>query len=155
MKDKGVAKNFFAVGGELIDERADRIHRDSLGQSVRRLFAAEAFEVGHLVGHFLAGSVGCGTNTLNAKAEFVRVGGAEQCFLKRDELLGVQIEDGLIESLHAVLRSAGRDGVVDEARFVGVDDAIANVGGGDHDFASGDAAFVVGAAYEALRDDGF
>jgi len=58
-------------------------------------------------------AVGRGANTLNAKAEFVRVRGAEQGFFKRDELLGVQIEDGLIESLHAVLRGAGRDGVVE------------------------------------------
>jgi len=44
---------------------------------------------------------------------------------------------------------------VDEAGLVGIDDAIADVAGADHDFAGGDAAFVVGAAHEALRDDGF
>jgi len=61
----------------------------------------------------------------------------------------------LIESLHAVLRSAGRDGVVNEARLIGVDDAIANVGSGDHDFRKRGRGFVVGAAPEALGDDGF
>ena len=79
----------------------------------------------------------------------------EQGFFEGDELLGVEIEERLIESLHAVLAGAGGDGVVDQARLVGVDDAIADVGGGDHDFDGGDAAFVVGAADEALGDDGF
>ena len=37
----------------------------------------------------------------------------------------------------------------------GIDDAIADVGGGDHDFDGGNAALVVGAAHQALADDGF
>jgi hypothetical protein len=61
----------------------------------------------------------------------------------------------VIESLHAVLAGAGGDGVVDQTRFVRVDDAIADVSGGDHDFDGGDTAFVIGAANEALRNDGF
>ena len=119
------------------------------------LLAGEALEVGHLALHFLAGGVGGGADTLDAQLEFVRVGGAEQRFFEGDELLGVEIEERLVESLHAVLAGAGGDGVVDEARFVGVDDAIANVGGGDHHFDGGHAAFIVGAAHEALGDDGF
>ncbi len=42
---------------------------------------------------------------------------------------------------------------MNQARLVRVDDAIADVAGGDHDFASGDAAFVIGPANKALGDD--
>jgi len=108
-----------------------------------------------LRGHFFAGGVGGGTNALNAELEFVGVGSARESFVQGDELTGVQIEERLIEGLHAVLAGAGGDGVVNESGFVGVDDAIANVGGGDHDFDGGDTALVVGAAHEALGDDGF
>jgi len=118
------------------------------------LFAGKAFEVGHLALHFLASGVGCGADALYAEAEFVGVGGAAESFFEGDELLGVEVEERLIEGLHAVLASAGGDGVVDQAGFVGVDDAIADVARGDHDFDGGNAAMVVGAAHEALRDDG-
>src|SRR5207248_4119436 len=80
---------------------------------------------------------------------------ARESFVKGDELLGVKVEERLIEGLHAVLAGAGGDGVVNQARLIRVDDAIANVAGGDHDFASGHAAFVVGAANEALGNDSF
>src|SRR5712692_3514162 len=120
-----------------------------------KLLAGEALEVGHLALHFLAGSVGSGANALDAQLEFVGVGGARQSFVKGDELLGVEIEERLVDSLHAVLAGASGDGVVNEARLVRVDDAIANVRGGDHDFDGGDAAFVIGAAHQALRNDGF
>ena len=43
---------------------------------------------------------------------------------------------------------------MDQARLVRVDDAIADVGRGDHDFDGGHAALVVGAAHEALADHG-
>src|SRR5579862_2011468 len=119
------------------------------------LLASEALEVGHLAFHFFAGGVGRGADTLDAQLEFVGVGGADQGFIEGDELLAVKVEERLIESLHAVLGAAGGDGVVNEASLVGVDDAIADVGRGDHDFNGGDAALVVGAANEALRNDGF
>src|SRR5207245_4052928 len=93
------------------------------------LFTGEALEVGHLALHFLAGGVGGGTNTLDAQLEFVGVGGARESFIESDELLGVEIEKRLIERLHAVLAGAGGDGVVNQARLVRVDDAIANVAG--------------------------
>src|SRR5207245_7242191 len=102
-----------------------------------------------------AGGVGGGANTLNAQLEFVGVGGASKSFVERDELLGVEIEERLIERLHAVLAGTGGDGVVNQARFIRVDDAIADVAGGDHDFDGGNAALVVGAANETLGDDGF
>src|SRR5712692_3922349 len=117
------------------------------------LFAGEAFEVGHLRGHFLAGGVAGGANTLNAQLEFVGVRGARQGFVERDELLRVEIEERLIESLHAVLAGARADSVMNQARFVRVDDAVADVPGGDHDFAGGNAAIVIRAAHQALRDD--
>src|SRR5215469_6624301 len=120
-----------------------------------RLFAGEALEVGHLALHFLAGGVGSGTNALDAQLEFVGVRGACQSFIKGDELLGVKLEERLIKGLHAVLAGACGDGVMNQARLVGIDDAIADIRGGDHHFDSRDAALVVGAAHQALRNDGF
>src|SRR6267142_4984708 len=55
-----------------------------------RLFSGEALEVGHLRGHFLAGGVGGGANTLDAQLKFVGVGGARESFVEGDELLGVE-----------------------------------------------------------------
>src|SRR5216684_5132055 len=101
------------------------------------LLAGEALEIGHLRGHLFAGGVRSGANTLNAQLEFVGVGGARQGFVERDELLGVEVEERLIKGLHTVLAGAGGDGVMNQARFVRVDDAVADVTGGDHDFASG------------------
>src|SRR5216683_689340 len=117
------------------------------------LFAGEAFEVGHLRGHFLAGGVAGGADALDAQLEFVGVRGARQSFVERDELLRVEVEERLIEGLHAVLAGAGGDGVMDQARFVRVDDAVSDVAGGDHDFACGYAALVIRAAHQPLRDD--
>src|SRR6267142_2769962 len=119
-----------------------------------KLFAGEALEVGHLRGHFFAGGVGGGANALDAQLEFVGVRCTRQSFVERDELLGVEIEERLIERLHAVLAGAGGDGVVNQARFVRVDDAIADVARGDHDFDGRNAALVIRAAHQALRDDG-
>src|SRR3984893_5109876 len=118
------------------------------------LFAGEALEVGHLAFHLFAGGVGGGADALGAELEFVWVRRARQSFVERDELLAVEIEKRLVEGLHAVLTRAGGDGVVNEAGLVRIDDAVTNVPGADHDFASGDAAFVVGAAHEALGYDG-
>src|SRR5216684_1367200 len=72
-----------------------------------------------------------GANPLNAQLEFVGVGGAREGFVEGDELLGVEVKERLIEGLHSVLAGAGGDGVVDQARFVRVDNAIADVTGGD------------------------
>src|SRR6266704_3265278 len=119
-----------------------------------KLFSGEALEVGHLALHFLAGGVGRGADALDAQLEFVGVGGAREGFIESDELLRVQVEERLIERLHAVLAGAGGDGVVNQARLVRVDDAVADVAGGDHDFAGRHAAFVIRAAHQALRDDG-
>src|SRR5437868_873683 len=117
------------------------------------LLAGEALEVGHLAFHLLAGGVGSGADALDAQLEFVGVRGAGQSFVDGDELLGVEIEERLVEGLHAVLAGAGGDGVMNQARFVRVDDAVSDVPGSDHDFAGGDAAFVIRAAHQPLRDD--
>jgi hypothetical protein len=45
-----------------------------------QLLAGEALEVGHLALHFLAGGVGGGADALDAKTEFVWVGGAAESF---------------------------------------------------------------------------
>src|SRR5258708_20965848 len=92
--------------------------------------------------------------TLNAQLEFIGVGSGGESLMESDELLRVEIEERLIERLHAVLAGAGGDGVVNQARFIRVDDAIADVARGDHDFDGGNAALVVGAANETLGDHG-
>src|SRR6202521_2179939 len=114
------------------------------------LFAGEAIEGGHLALHLLAGGVGRGANALDAQLEFIGVGGARQSFVERDELFGVEIEERLIKGLHAVLAGTGGDGVMNQTRLVRIDDAVADVRGGDHNFTSGHAALVIGAAHEAL-----
>src|SRR6266568_2943658 len=151
------------AGADYWNEQADDTAERVIGQecclarqSPRRdgLFAGEALEVGHLALHFLAGGVGGGADALDAQLEFVGVGGAREGFIEGDELLRVEVEERLIEGLHAVLAGARGDGVVDQTCFVGVDDAVANVTGSDHDFDGGHAAFIVGAAHQALRYDG-
>src|SRR6266566_3915573 len=66
------------------------------------LFAGEALEISHLGLHFLAGGAGGGADALDAQLEFVGVGSARQSLVDGDQLLGVQIEERLVEGLHAV-----------------------------------------------------
>src|SRR5260370_31993253 len=99
----------------------------SFSRGKQWLLAGEALEVGHLALHFLAGGVGGGADALNAQLEFVGIGGAREGFIQGDELLRVEIEQRLIERLHAVLAGAGGDGVVNQAHLVPVNDAIGQV----------------------------
>src|SRR5262245_8207490 len=80
----------------------------------------------HGLRHFLGGHVGGGLDALDLELELVRVAGASQRLLVRDQLLLVEVEDGLVEGLHAVLRHAGGDRLVDQAGLVLVDDAVAD-----------------------------
>src|SRR5713101_7417664 len=121
---------------------------------ISKLSLAEALELGHGAFHFLASSIGGGPDALDAQAEVVRVGCTHESFFEGDEIARVEIEDGLIECLHAVLAGTGGDGIANHARLVGVDDAIANVAGGDHHFHGGPAALAVALAHKALADDG-
>src|SRR3984885_11129334 len=111
-------------------------------------------EFGHGAFHIFAGGIGAGADALDAQTEGVRIGGAQNHFFECDQVARVEIEERLIESLHAVLADAGGDGVADHARLIWVDDAIANVSGGDHDFDGRDAAAAVGFAHQSLADDG-
>src|SRR6267142_2615897 len=153
----GVAEGCSVV---VIPSWAKSVSRDSCSKGGiklphSKLLAGEALEVGHLRGHFLAGGVGGGANALDAQLEFVGVGGARESFVERNELFRVEIEERLVERLHAVLAGAGGDGVMNQARLVRVDNAIANVSGGDHHFDGRHAALVIGAAHQALRYDRF
>src|ERR1700685_1133164 len=114
------------------------------------LSVAEAVEFRHGAFHFFASGVGRGADTLNAEAEVVRVGSAHESFFKSDEIARIEIEERLVESLHAVLAGAGGDGVANHARFVRIDDAIADVAGADHYFNGWDAAAAVGFTHESL-----
>ena len=153
LREKREAEEFPPIGENPSDLLLRERHGGASRGDLEDLLAGEALEVGHLAFHLFASGVGGRTNALDAELEFVGVGRAHESFFEGDELLTVEIEEGLIEGLHAVLAAARGDSVVNEAGFVGVDDAIANVGSGDHDFASGDAALVVSAANEALGDD--
>src|SRR3984957_15586211 len=117
--------------------------------------AAGAVEFGHGAFHVLARGIGGGADTLDAETEIVRIRSAQNRFFEGDEVEEIQIEERLIESLHAVLAGAGRDGVANHAGLIRVDDAIANVAGGDHDFDRGNAAAAIGFAHQALADHGF
>src|SRR6202167_825360 len=117
--------------------------------------AVGAVEFGHGAFHIFAGGVGAGADALDAQPEIVRIARAQNGFFEGDQVARVEIEERLIERLHAVLADAGGDGVADHARLVGIDDAIANVSGRDHDFDGRDAAGAVGFAHQALADDGF
>src|SRR6185437_3798984 len=119
----------------------------------RPLALAEAVKFGHRAFHFLAGGIGGGADALDAKVEVVRIRGAHEGFLKSDEVAGIEIEERLIECLHAILAGAGGDGIANHARFVRVDDAIADVTSGNHYFDGGDAALTITLANEALADD--
>src|SRR5580704_8146047 len=114
-----------------------------------------AVEFGHGAFHIFAGGIGAGADALDAQPEIVRIACAKNGFLERDQVARVEIEERLIESLHAVLADAGGDGVADHARLVRIDDAIANVSGGDHYFDGGHAAAAIGFAHQALADYGF
>src|SRR5216683_3994472 len=114
----------------------------------------EALELVHAAFHVLAGRVGCGADTLDAQLEVVGVGRAQERFLVGDEVARVEIEERLIERLHAVLTGASGDGVADKARLVRIDDAITDIRGRDHYFDGGDASILSGAVHEALADDG-
>ncbi len=91
---------------------------------------------------------------MQAQLELVWVGCAQHGFFVSDELLGVEIVDGLIESLHAVLADAGGNRVANQARLIRVHDAIAHVCGGDHHFHGRHAALPIGARHQSLADDG-
>src|SRR5271156_4502217 len=99
-----------------------------------------AVEFGHGAFHIFAGGIGAGADALDAETEIVRIARAQNGLFEGDQIARVEIEERLIESLHAVLADAGSDGVADHARLVRVDDAIANVAGGDHDFDGWDAS---------------
>ena len=120
---------------------------------VGRLVFAEALEFVHGAFHILAGGIGGGTDTLNAEVEIVRVRGAQQGFFECDEVARIEIEERLIERLHAVLAGSGGDGLADHASLVRIDDAIANVSGRNHDFDRRHASRTVALADQTLADD--
>src|ERR1700674_1777652 len=75
----------------------DRCTKSGIKLPHSKLLAGEALEVGHLRGHFFAGGVGGGANALDAQLEFVGVRCALLGFVESNELLGVEVEERLIE----------------------------------------------------------
>src|SRR5262249_37431848 len=84
--------------------RNDTNHaREPVLKRWRGLFPGETLEVGHLAFHLFASRVGGGADALDAQLEFVGVGRAHERFVDGDELLVIEIEERLVEGLHAVL----------------------------------------------------
>src|SRR5712692_2523644 len=114
----------------------------------------EALELSHRALHLLASGVGGRADALDAELELVGVGSADERLLVGDQLAGEEVAKRLVKGLHAVLAGAGGAGVVDQARLIGIDYAVADIGSSDHYLDGGNAALVVGAAHQALADDG-
>ena len=89
---------------------------------------------------------------LHEELEVVRAAGDLGRVAERDQAFLVQIEERLIEGLHAV-EVAFLDGVADQHGLVGVQDEVADPVRGHHDLDGGHAASAVGAREQALRDD--
>src|SRR6476646_2603832 len=104
------------------------------------------------LGHLVSCELGGGTDSLDLQLELVDIRRPTQGLLERDQALLIQAEDRLLEALHPVLESAGRDRSVDLTGPIFVDDAVANERGGDHDFDGRHASEPVRSGHEALRD---
>src|SRR5579859_703496 len=99
----------------------------------------------HLAGllHLFARRVARGANALDAELELVGVGRTNQSFVQCDQSLSVQIVERLVESLHAVLRDAAGDGVMNHAGLIRIDHAIADEFRGNQNLDGGHAADAV------------
>src|SRR6202158_6258539 len=75
--------------------------------------------------HLLARDVGGELHALDLELELVRIGGALERILERDQAALVQLEERLIEGLHAVLAGAQGDLLADVLRLLFVLDALA------------------------------
>jgi len=108
-------------------------HRDGMEASGSDLLEtndylrAKRSEVGHLALHFLAAEseaercLGCGGG-------FVGIGGRERASSRVMKLLGIEIEQRLVEGLPCRIGWAAAIGVANQAGLVRIDDAISNVG---------------------------
>src|SRR5205085_8436126 len=104
--------------------------------------------------HLFLGDVGGRLNALQLEAELVRVRRAAQRFVERDQSVLIQRIERLIERLHAVLRRALRDRVLDQLRLFFVLNAVSDIGGRDEHLRRRNAAEAVGAGEKAEGDDG-
>src|SRR5579884_3168790 len=93
-------------------------------------------------------------DTLHFELEVVRIAGVLQGGFIADQALRVQIVEGLIERLHTVLRGAGANGLMNQARFLRDHDALADDCSGNQDLSGWNAACSVSALYKSLADDG-
>src|SRR6201996_8239324 len=93
-------------------------------------------------------------DTLHFELEVIWIAGVLQCGLIADQALRVQIVEGLIERLHTVLRGAGANGLMNQARLLRDHDALADKRGGNQDFGGWDAACSVSALNKSLADNG-
>src|ERR1700691_3935725 len=66
-----------------------------------------AVEFGHGAFHIFAGGIGAGADALDAQPEIVRIARAQNGFFESDQDARVEIEERLVERLHAVLAGGG------------------------------------------------
>src|SRR5947209_17060641 len=93
-------------------------------------------------------------NALHFELEVVWIAGVLQCGFIADQALRVQIVEGLVERLHTVLRGAGANGLMQQARLFRGHDALADKRGRDQYLGGWDAACSVSPFYKSLADDG-
>ena len=102
----------------------------------------------------MTGNVGSGGDTLHPQLEIIGVRSALQSRFVVDQAGLEEVPQRLVEGLHAVLGSAGGNGIADGTRLFRHENTFANVGGINHDFHRGYAPFRIGALYQSLADDG-
>src|SRR6266566_9650759 len=110
------------------EKKACLAARPSTTLETWKLTAAEACRL-HRLSRYICGR----RNALHAQLEVVGVRGVLECRFVADQSGLEQIPQRLVERLHAVLRSAGRNRVADGAGLFRHENTFANERGVDHD----------------------
>src|SRR3954469_6033049 len=100
----------------------------------------------------LAGSRAYDALAVEGDAQVVEAGGAQGGALHVDDALLDELDEVLVEGLHAVVLAVGDD-LGDVAAELWLGDALGDATVGDHDLEGGDPTFLVGAGYQPLADD--
>ena len=76
--------------------------------------------------HLLSRHRSCIRDTREPQTKFVGIGRAAKSFIEGDKARLVEVKERLVEGLHAVLRSSGRNGIADAGRLVFVKYVVAD-----------------------------
>src|SRR2546425_789352 len=113
-----------AMGARQVEDRAALTGGPSAGVLETALEGALHLALRHVGGRF---------DSLQLQLELVRIAGAAERLLHGDEVFLEQAVDRLVEGLHAILRRALRDRLVDQLGLVLVLDAVAHEVGDTQD----------------------